>query len=180
MDAGARALAGRVEPRDARAAVEIRDDAAHRVVGSRRDGDRLERGIEAFPHERLHERREAAAIDRTQVEQRPTVLGDRASDDVARRELVGEAVTRGVDEHRPLAAQSLAQQQAVLGQHGRVELHELEIGESRARVKRHGHAITRCARRVCRSLPERRGAAGGDKRRPCLDGAPVRGDAGPA
>ena len=173
VHAGAGALARGVEARNVRPAVEIRDDAAHRVVGRRGDGNRLQRRVEALPLERVHERRKAAAIDAAQVEQRRPALADRAGHDVARRELVGKAVALGVDQHGPFATQRLAEQQAVLRQHGRVELHELEVGEPRPGTKGHGHAVTGGAGRIRRPLPERRRAARGDERCPRLDRPPI-------
>ena len=107
VDAGAGALAGGVQARHVGAAVEIGDDAAHRVMGRRRDGDRLQRRIEALSLERVHERREAPAIDAAQVEQGRAPLADGARNDVARRELVGEAVALGVDEHGALRRAAL-------------------------------------------------------------------------
>ena len=78
----------------------------------------------------------------------------------------------------PFAAQRFAEQESVLGQHRRVELHELEVGEPRAGAKSHGHAVTGGAGRVRRALPERRGAARGDERRPRLDRPPIGDDPG--
>jgi hypothetical protein len=64
------ALAGRVETVDLGAPVEVGDDAAHGVVGGRRDRDRLPRGIAALGGDARHDRREAGPVDRPQVEQR--------------------------------------------------------------------------------------------------------------
>ena len=65
--------------------------------------------------------------------------------DVAGRELIAETAAGLVDQHRPLAPQRLGQQRHLVsgrlarrpqlgqGEGGRVELHELEIGQGRAR-----------------------------------------------
>ena len=96
--------------------------------------------------------------------------GDRARDDVARRELVGEAVAVVVDEQRALAAQRLREQEAVVEQRGRVELDELEVGERGPGAIGEHEPLAERAGRVRRPLPERRVAAGREQRRGRGDG----------
>ena len=57
VDAGTGALAGCVETGQAGATVEVGDDAAHRVVGGRRDRDRLGRRVVALRQEAVHQGR---------------------------------------------------------------------------------------------------------------------------
>ena len=101
MDARRGALARRVEAGELAAPVEIGEDAADRVVRGRRDRDRRLRRVVALLDEAPHQRREAAAVDRAQVEQHRAARRDLARDDVARRELVGEAVALLVEEEAP-------------------------------------------------------------------------------
>ena len=89
-------------PRQLGAPVEVGDDAADRVVRRRRDRDRHRGGVVARLLERVHQGREAAAVDRAQVEQRRAARGDRARDDVPRRELVGEPLPALVEQERAL------------------------------------------------------------------------------
>ena len=131
VDAGRGALAGGVEAGQARAPVEVGDDAADRVVRGRRDRDRLARGVVAGARERRHQTGEAVALDRAQVETGLAAFGDGARDDVAGRELVGEPPAAAVEQERALAAQRLREQEAVVEERGRVELDELEVGERR-------------------------------------------------
>ena len=84
---------------------------------------------------------------------RAQVRGDRGRDDVARRE-VGERVgaghdppSRPVDEHGALAADRLRHQHLLPGgvralpEHGRVELHHLDVGHLGAGPQREGEAV---------------------------------------
>ena len=146
-------------------AVEVGDDAADRVVRGRRDRDRLERRVVAGALERRHQAREALALDRAQVEAGMPALGDRARDDVARRELVGEAVAAVVEQQRALAAQRLGEQEAVVDERRRMELDELEVGERGARAVGEHEPLADRAERVRRALPERGVAAGREERR---------------
>jgi hypothetical protein len=104
VDSGARALSGRVEPRQLGASVEIGDDPAHRVVGRGRHRDRLDSGVEPRILERPDHRREAVPVDRAEVEQRCAARSDLTRDDVTRRELVGEAMAAVVEQERTRAA----------------------------------------------------------------------------
>ena len=107
MNPGARALAGGVEARDARAPVEVRDDSAHRVVGCGSDRNRRLCGLVALRTKALHQAGEPAAVDRPQVEQCRSPLANRPRDHVSRCQLVGEALAAGVDEKCPFPAERL-------------------------------------------------------------------------
>ena len=109
----------------------------------------------------LHQRREARAVDRTQVEQRASPRAAIARATTSRG--ASSSTKRSpslVDEQRAVAAQRLGQQQRRAGERRRVELHELEIGDRRARAVRHRDALADGAGRVRRALPERGVAAG--------------------
>jgi 8-oxo-dGTP diphosphatase len=143
-------------------------------VGGRGDGDGLGRRIEAFASERVHERGEAAAVDGAQVEQRRSARPDRSGDHVAWGELVREPAAAVVEEKGSLAAQCLAEQQAVRGQRGGMELDELEVGQRRAGAPGEQGTLSDRAGRVCRPLPERGHAPGREHRRRCADRSAVR------
>ena len=113
------------------------------------------RGVVAVALERGHEAGEAAALDRAQVEPGLAALGDRARDHVAGRELVGKAAAVVVDEQGALAAQRLGEQEAVVDERGRMELHELEVGQRRPGAVGEREPLAERARRVGRALPER-------------------------
>ena len=132
MDARTGALARRVQPWNLGPAVEVGDDAAHRVVGGRRDGDGFRCWVVAGDLEHLHQAGEPAAVDLPQVEQRDAALADLAGDHIARGQLVGETSSLTVEKHCSLATQGFAQQQPVLGEHGRVELDQFEVRYRRA------------------------------------------------
>ena len=74
------------------------------------------------------------------------IFARRARHLVARRKLVDEALAVGVEQGRALAADRLGDQEALAardaGDCGRVELHELEVGQRGAR--RRGRAACRC------------------------------------
>ena len=97
---------------------------------------------------------------------------DRLRDDVARREISErvladhEAASEHVDEHRAFAAQRLGDQRLLARragpepQHGRVELHELQVGHVSTGTQRERHAVAGRHRRVGRRrehLPEATG-----------------------
>ena len=94
---------------------------------------------------------------------------DRPRDDVARRELVDEALAAVVEQRRTGAAERLGEQEAVVAvvvaQRRRVELDELEIGKRRARGLREQETFADRAARVRRPRPERGVAAGGENDR---------------
>ena len=98
----------------------------------RRDRHRLAGRVVAGALERRDQARVAAAVDRAQVEPGLAAGGDRPRDDVARRELVGEAVAALVEQQGAVAAQRLGEQEAVVEERRGVELDELEVGERRA------------------------------------------------
>ena len=65
-----------------------------------------------------------------------------------------------VEQHGALAAQRLGEQEAVVDERGRVELHELEVGQCGAGAVGEREPFAERALRVRRSLPESRVAAG--------------------
>ena len=111
VDAGCRALARGIETRELGAAREVRHDAADRVVSRRRNRNRHLGRVVTRPLERSHEGREAAAVDGAEVEEDRPLRGDLASDDVSRRQLVGEALTPFVEEDGAFAAESLGEKE---------------------------------------------------------------------
>ena len=102
------------------------------------------------------------ALDAAQVERCAVARRDGAGDDVARRELVGEALAVLVQERGAGAAQGLGEKKAVVEQSGGMELHELEVRERGARPVREQETVADRAARVCRPPPERGVAAGGE------------------
>ena len=169
VNPGARALAGREEPGQLGASREIGDDAAHRVVGRRRHRNRLDRGVEPRILDRPDHGREAIPVDQAEVEQRRAPRSDLTRNDVPRGELVGEALPAVVEQERTRAAQGLAEEDARAAQRRRVELDELEVGDSRSCAVGHRDPVSDRARRVRRSLPESGRPARRQQRRPCRD-----------
>ena len=99
VQAGAGGLADRVEPGTRRAAVQVGDDAAHHVVGGRRDRDQLARRVEPRLAQRARRRWGSAPGRSRACRGRPSArrsrcrqLVDRARDLVAGGELVDEAL----------------------------------------------------------------------------------------
>ena len=99
------------------------------------------------------------------------LLEDRARDDVARRQLgVGmkpehEAFAQIVDERRAFAAHRLGDQRHRIAsdrKRGRMELHELHIGEHRAGARRHRDAVAGRLHGIGRVAVEPAHAAGGE------------------
>ena len=172
VEPAARALAHREEAREARAAVQVGRHAAHRVVGGGGHRDRLPRGVDAHLLQGGGDVGEAGHVDAPQVQADRALaaaaqLGlDREGHVVARRELVHEALAGRVEQRGPLAADRLGDEEAVTRAAGPqrrgVELHELEVGQPRAR--RFGEPEPGPDRpgRVGGALPERRHAAGGE------------------
>ncbi len=177
MHAGRCALARGVEAGKLGAPVEVGDDAADRVVRGRRDRDRALGRVVALIGKPAHERREATAVDLPQVEERGAARGDLARDDIARGELVGEALAALVEERRALAAQRLAQQERGIDESRRVELRELEVGDGRAGSVSGRYALAHCAGRVRRALPESGRASGREQGRARGHGAGLGDDA---
>ena len=171
------AFAGGIQAGQLAPAVEIGEDAADGVVRGRRHGDRCLRGVVALLDEAPHQRRKATAVDRAEVEQHRSARRDLAGDDIARRELVGEAVALVVEEHRTLASQRLGEEKRRVDERRRMELDELEVGERSARAIGGGHSLADRARRVRRPLPQGCGATGGEKRGARRDRAAVGDDA---
>ena len=141
-------LAGGPQALDGRASANVGGDAAHVVVGGRRDRDRLAGGVDAG--------RAAVREDRGKRVRKPIPdrgaaveegaapaahLGEhRARDDVARASSAlvharHEALAAGVDEDGALPAQRLGRERRRVGpdvERGRVELHELGVGDDGA------------------------------------------------
>ena len=174
VNARAGTLAGRVQPGQLGPAVEVGDDAAHRVVGRRRHRDRLDGGVEPGILERPDHGREAVPVDRAEVEQRRAARSDLTRNHVARSELVGEAVAAVVEQERAGAAQGFAEENARAAQSSRMELDELEVGDAGSRAVGHGDPVSDRARRVGRSFPERGRAARCEQRGPRRDRTAVR------
>src|SRR5205085_5249102 len=93
---------------------------------------------------------------------------DRAGDDVARRELVGEALAVVVEQSRSGAAQCLREQKAVVAERGGMELDELEVGERGTGGARQQEPVADRAAQIRRPRPEGGVAAGreNDRARP--------------
>ena len=176
VHAGRRALTGCVEAGKLAPPVEVRRDTAHGVVRCGRNRDRSLRRVVALLDEAAHERREATAVDRPQVEQHRPARCDLPGDDVARSELVGEAVALVVEEQGALAAQRLGEEERRVDERRRMELDELEVGERGAGTVRGRHALADGSCRVRRPLPQRRRASRGEQRRACRDRAAVGHD----
>ena len=138
------------------------EHAAHVIVRRRRDRDQIARRIDAgaaavFVHagEALRERR---ADRRARIEERAAPgckLGEHAArHDIARRKLgIGvdaqhEALARLVDQRRAFAAHRLGRERRRIAadvDRGRMELHELRIGDRRAGARRDGEAWPRAS-----------------------------------
>ena len=183
VDRDAGDLAGGVEARDRRLAVDVGLDAAHDVVLAGADHDRLARDVDAgevlADVDDLAQRLEHALarhdrdveVDAGAVGADAAALVDLgllgARDDVARGELhlVGrvllhEALALGVEQVRALAAGALGDEEAVLDQRGRVVLDHLHVHQRRADRRRPG----RCRRR-CRSARWSSACSTGRRRR---------------
>ncbi len=165
VHAGGGALAGGVQAGELAPPLEVGDDPAHRVVRRGRDRDRPLGRVVAVFRESPHEPRESSAVDLAQVEERGTARRDLASDDVARRELVREALPALVEQRRALAAQRFGEQERGVDERRRMELRELEVGDRRSGFVGDGDSVTYRSGRVRRPLPERRGASRRDEGR---------------
>lgn len=167
---GAGDLSARVQPGDGRTAPGVGADAAGRVVGGRGDRDGLGDRVDAVTAAGGEDRREAVlphvGAEVPGVEEH--VLGvlllhaphDALGDDVPGRQL-GEFVLAhheahavGVDQVSALAAHRLGDEGLLAlrvraeEQHGRVELHELQVGDLGARAERESDAVARRHGRV--------------------------------
>ena len=200
VDRDAGDLAGGVEARDRRRAVDVGLHAAHDVVLAGPDRDRLARDVDAgevlADVDDLAQRLERAlARDDGDVEVDAAPVGADAAalvdlgllgarDDVARGELhlVGrvllhEALAVGVEQVRALAARALGDQDAVLDERRRVVLDHLHVHQRRAGAVGLRDPVAGADQRVGRRLEGLAGAAGGEdhvlggERPPC---APVR------
>ena len=86
--------------------------------------------------------------------------------DVARLQLVDEALAVGVAQQGAVAAERLGQQRprhGVVVQRGGVELDELDVGHRHAGPQRHGDAVAGGLERVGGDGEQLAGAAGGDQ-----------------
>lgn len=176
MHARARDLADGEEPRYGGAAVEVGDDAAHQIVRGRGHGDRLARPVESpFTRDAVDGGEPAAQCGSSQarrIQSHGSALGRRLTSDRPRHHVpwgefaVGMAVEREaapvvVDQGGALAPHGLGDEERGTGrQDRRMELHELEVGDRRARAQCHGDAVTGGAVRVRRVGVEVTGAAG--------------------
>ena len=182
MHARAGDLAGGVKPRNRRPAVEVGVDAAAHVMRGRADRQRIPRKVE--PRVRTHLRRWSETW-RARA-QRP---GAPATGRLARpvrscsRTIAVATTSRGariargvvplheclavrVHEPRTFAAQRFAQQEPRRprrAQHGRVELHELEVAHLCAAPVRHREAVAGRDRGIRRLAEHASGAAGGEQ-----------------
>ncbi len=170
MHGHARNLSGRIQARHLGRAPVVRGHAAHVVVRTGPDGDRIEDRVDAGEGHRQLARPGETAVDAlgaevTQVEQHrpvdPAASLDlrrlRARDHVARGELEGvrrvarhEALSVAVDEETALAAAALRDEDTARIEGRRVELHELHVLQRKARVQRHRHPVAVAGVRVRR------------------------------
>ena len=157
MHAGACDLAGGEQSRHRRVPPQIGEDAAHAVVRSRGDGHRRRGDVQPDLATLLVGRREPRRdvghrrrVEDHRLSRLIAHLQHRAGDDVARRQIaervepVHEPLARGVAEHRPLAPQRLRQQPGRVPGHierRRMKLHELQVGERRARQPGEGEPL---------------------------------------
>ena len=89
---------------------------------------------------------------------------DLARDDVARSELVREALSSLVEKNGALAAERLREKERGVHERRGMELHELEIAERCSGAVRRRHTVTDRAGRIGRPLPEGRCPARGEQR----------------
>ena len=180
VQAGAGALADRVEAGHRRRAVEVGDDPAHAVVRGRGHRHELGRRIEA----RLAQRADDVG---EQQPGRPRACRGRRSAARSRRifdQIARATSSRGASsstKRSPPASSSVAPSPRIASvtrkpsrplmpvDRGRVELHELEVGERGAGAAREQQADAQRARRVGRALPQRGRAAGGEDDRAGVD-----------
>ena len=166
MNARRGALPCRVQSIDAGPADQIGHQPADRVVGCRRDGDRLDCGIEALLRDQVHQAGKPRPIDRSQVQEDAALGDDCPSHLVPRRQFVNESLALFVYQDRAFAPQRLGKKQPRSLEDRRVELHELHVGHGRARSDTDCHGIADLADRVRGTSPQCRRAAH------CQDGSP--------
>ena len=164
VQAACRDLAAGPQALDGAAALGVRGDAAHVIVHRRPHRDRLAHGIDAGGPAA---RRDAGEMPcEVRAERRPGIEEDamagrdmrrhRARDDVARLEFSAalachEARAGLVYKHRALAAHGLADQRHGIEpdiERSGMELHELHVGQRRARPRRQRQALADGAQRV--------------------------------
>ncbi len=140
--------------------VEIRFDAAHHVVRGRADRQQIAREIESGFQACCGNHRKPpvhvvcvkmAKAEKDRTADPPGLEHDAARDDVARREIGGgmvaehERLPLAIHEPRALAAKGLREKEPRCVrhiEHGRMELHELHVGDARACAVRERDAIT--------------------------------------
>ncbi len=186
VHAGAGDLAGRPEAGEGGRAPEVGQDAAGEVVGGRCDGQPVGRRIEPDGGQRRRDGREAGVEGGQGGGVQPEVLdplgahalGHRAADHVPRGELVDEALAPGVPQQGPVAAERLGEQRAGhrrMVERGRVELHELDVGDGDTCPQGHGQPVAGGSGRVGGHREELARPAGREHgvRGPDLDEPPV-------
>ncbi len=173
VEPGGSALAGSVEAGHRRPTVKVRHDPPDREVGRRGDRDRSPARVVPGRFEASHETSKAGPRHGPEVEERGPSGRDGPGDDVARGELVDEALAPGVDESSPCSPQRLGEEDRRLDEDGRVELDELQVGEGGPRSMGKEEPLPDRAPRVGRTCPERGVTAGGEEDRRRLDRAPL-------
>ena len=185
MHPGRGGLTDREEPGDGRTAVEVSQHTTHDVVRSRSDGNRLRCPVDpGLAHESVDRGESggesARASEAGGVEQHgPAPLrrhggGDRSGDDVARSELSTgihvehEAAALLVAQDGTLAAHGFGDEPAA-GEHGGMELHELEVGDGGAGAVRQHDARADRGGRIRGVWVERSGTASGQHDGVCLE-----------
>lgn len=182
VDAGAGDLSARVQAGNRRAAPEVRADASGGVVRGGRHGDGLgdrvdavgaaggeDRGEPGLPHlgaevpgvqihvlgaQLLHAARDALGDDVARRELGQLVLADHEADPVGVDE-VGTLTAYGLGDQRLLALRVRAEEE-----HRRVELHELQVGDLRARAQGERDAVAGGDGRIGRGGEDLAHAAG--------------------
>jgi hypothetical protein len=156
VDSGARGFPGGVESGERGVAVYVGEDASHKVVGGRPDGDEVPVEFEVVLREELRYAGKAGLeiltdVAHIEVDRAIHALtGDRSSDYVSRGELqkgmvaLHEALAVRVDEVCAFAAEGLAEEKAGcsgLREGGGVELVELHIGDGGSGAVGHGDTV---------------------------------------
>ena len=182
MDGDARDLAGRVQTVDLGGSPVVGSDAAHVVVGTRPDGDRIVDRIHTGKRHREltrsgKPREDALGAEMAQVEKDGVVDAPasldlrrlRPRDDVAggklervRRVARHEPLAVAVDEKAALATAPLRDEDAARKERRRVELHELHVLERKSGVQRHRHAVAVAGVRIRRRAIDAAHAARGE------------------
>ena len=170
MDSGRRALADREEPRQARAAGIVDDDASDRVVGRRRHRDQITPRVEPGARERLRDVGKPSGVDASHVEDDVSfaaageLLVYRPRDLVPWCQLRDEPLLLAVQQETALAPDGLGDQEAVElslpRERGGMELKQLEVGQLRPRHAGEVQSPPHPPRRVRGPSPKSRRSAG--------------------